>query len=378
MVNWYANYNFNNPYAAYYMQQYQSYYPQMYYYPQTYSAPYYNNPIQQSYTKPIQNNVNTDTISFGVNKQFTSAKSEKTKGLSKTAKWAIGIGAAALAAGAIYLLTKGKSGIKLTKAQKSKVQELIKSGRLSSNDAEIFKSVEGLEGDDFIKEAYKQVSKSMGYDRLTCPKLRIAHDSSLKGGGGAGLGHITINTGAPKENTIGTIRHELEHHRQNEIVYRAFGKDAFLEATINRNMVRLKENESYCMEKFGKKYAELTEAELESYKEAAKKVYLDEGFDILELLTTQKGRILRGSTEFNEAEKFLEATRNSRIPTMYGEGSKDLTVEYMKRLEQENPELLNKIVKVFDQYYNNPLEVGAYAAGDAMRDKYKLFKDAIK
>jgi len=331
----------------------------------------------QNQLQPVnvpQPNVSLQTPPATVN--FKPAEHIQTKpekeSLSTGAKWAIGLGLTALAGIGIYMATKGK----LNTNQEAKIKKLIANGKLDEKHAKIFKSIEPLEGDDFIKEAYKQIAKSMGYDTLSCPRLEIL---SLNGPSSITLQKIRIDElgFATKEKQIGAIRHELEHFRQKEIVYRALGKESYLETMVEPCINKLKYNEQFCIEKFGKKYSELTEKELQAYRSKLRTEFdKPENFDILERLLTRKGKISEGSSEYIEAEKFFTAQRDYISPTAVV--NEPLTKELLKRLKVENPKVHNTILETNRIYKNNYLETQARSVENKIKEMYRHFCDAIK
>ena len=137
----------------------------------------------QNQPQPVsvpQPNVNLqtppDTVSFKATEHIQTKP--KKEGLSTGAKWGIGLGLTALAGIGIYIATKGRGKINLNANQEAKIKELISNGKLDEKHAEIFKSIEHLEGDDFIKEAYNRIAKYMGYNKSTCPVLEITSKNS--------------------------------------------------------------------------------------------------------------------------------------------------------------------------------------------------------
>lgn len=335
----------------------------------------------QNQPQPVsvpQPNVNLqtppDTVSFRATEHIQTKP--KKEGLSTGAKWGLGALALAGVGTAIYFATRGRGKINLNASQEAKIKELISNGKLDEKHAEIFKSIEHLEGDEFIKEAYNRIAKSMGYGRLTRPRLEIISNNSSSA---TNVRRIQIDKlgFATKEKQIGAIRHELEHFRQKDIKYRALGKDAYLGAEVEASINKLKYNEKFCIDKFGKKYSELTEQELQAYRKQLR-TELDnpENFDILELLLAEKGKISKGSKEYAEAEKLLQATKEYITPTAVV--NEPLTVELAKRLKVENPELRKKLEEASQKYYNNYLETEAKSVEGKMIEMYRNFCEAIK
>lgn len=335
----------------------------------------------QNVPQPVsvpQPNVNLQTLPDTVNFKATEHIQTKPKkeGLSTGVKWGLGALALAGVGTAIYFATRGRGKINLNASQEAKIKELISNGKLDEKHAEIFKSIEHLEGDDFIKEAYNRIAKSMGYNQSTCPVLEITSKNSSSS---TNVRRIQIDKlgFATKEQQVGAIRHELEHFRQKDIMYRALGKDTTLDAMVEPSINKLKYNEQFCIEKLGKKYSELTERELQAYRNQLRtKFDKPENFDILELLLAKKGKISKGSKEYAEAEKILKARKEYITPTAVV--NEPLTEELAKKLKVENPKLFSDIQKANHIYQNSYLETEARSVEGKIREMYRNFCEAIK
>lgn len=317
-------------------------------------------------------NINTDYSTQPYPQDSVELNGRK-KGLSTG--WKVGIGAGVLVLGGIIaaaVLSKGKK-INISPEQSAKLKELVSSGKLDEKYLEIFKSTEHLSGDKFIKEVYNKISKMMGYENCA-PKLRIIHGYSASG---SNSGVISVSTKAfdTKAKQFSTIRHELEHFRQHEMIYRAFGKDAFIEARTAPSIERLRLNEDYCKSVFGKTFKELSEQELTTYKNSVAKE-IEEKTKKFEKLLKSKGKINQGTADYAEAKKYLEAAKNYKTPTMVL--GKDATPEYLEELKKTNPEKYKLAQQLFREYDNNILEKTAQTQGTIIKDMYELFLSVIK
>ena len=333
----------------------------------------------QNLPQPVnvpQPNVNLQTPPDTVSFKATEHIQPKKEGLSTGAKWGLGALALVGIGAAVYFATRGRGKINLNANQEAKIKELISNGKLDEKHAEIFKSIEHLEGDDFIKEAYKRIAKSMGYDRLTCPQLEIISKNSSSS---TNVRRIKIDKlgFATKEQQVGTIRHELEHFRQKDIMYRALGKDATLDAMVEPSINKLKYNEQFCIEKLGKKYSELTEKELQAYRSKLRAEFDNpEKFDILDLLLEVKGKISKGTAEYAEAEKILKARKEYITPTAVV--NEPLTSELLNRLKVENPKVHKALLEANRIYENSYLETEARSVEGKIQEMYRHFCEAIK
>jgi len=320
--------------------------------------------------------INPNAVDKTPQKDTVQLSKPKKEGLSIGAKWGLGTLALAGIGTAVYFATRGRGKIKLNANQETKIKELITSGKLDEKHAEIFKSIEHLEGDDFIKEAYNRIAKSMGYNKSTCPVLEITSKNSSSS---TNVRRIRIDKlgFATKEKQVGAIRHELEHFRQKDIMYRALGKDATLDAMIEPSINKLKYNEQFCIEKLGKKYSELTEKELQAYRSKLRTEFNNaENSDILNLLLTSKGKISKGTAEYAEAEKILKARKEYITPGAVV--SEPLTEELAHKLKAENPKVYNAIQEAHRTYNNSYLETEARSVEGKIKEMYRHFCEAIK
>ena len=309
------------------------------------------------------------------NKLNKTSYTEKDKtAMSTGTKWLVGIGLTALAATGIYIATKGRKKVRLTPGQEARINELVTNGKINEKSAEIFKSVEGLGGDNLIKTLYKKFANAMGYDIY--PRLKITSLGSTSFSSHGKYIVIDKRSVRSKEELVDQIRHELEHFRQDDLIYRAFGKETWLDALADSSINRLKYNEESCIRKFGKKFSELSETEIAQFKKSSKELYdNNEHTELFETLLELKGRISPGTKEYEEATKLLEATRTYVSPSMLVD--EPLTKELIKKLRAENPEKYKLMQEIGKQYYNNPLEIGANTKGHNLREQYKLFKEAL-
>src|SRR5574344_222327 len=322
-------------------------------------------------TNPLQ----SDTLQTQQQSQIAPQNNKSKKGISTTAILGIGLGVLATAVIAIAA-TRGKK-IKLSPTQENKLNELIAAGKLNSENAEIFKSIEHLNGEQFIKKCYQKLTKSMGYSNLSAPDLVII-SAGKAGCSSANSGKITINTldFNTKEKQIGAIRHELEHFRQKEMCYRAFGKEAYIDSEVDAIINKYKLCEKICIEKLGKKFSELSEKEIAQLRSDIKKdIGSSIGIDKLELVLSSKGKIPVGTKEYKEAATYLEAKKTYVTPTMVGE---DLTTENLNKLQKENPELHDLIMQFYRQYKDSALETGAVKEEGVIQDMYNAFKSALE
>lgn len=291
------------------------------------------------------------------------------------------MGLSILALGGIVaaaILTKGKTSktsksVIKQQAPVDELQKLVENGKVSQEYLNIFKKTKDLEGNEFIAQAYSELLSTMGYGK-TGPRLRIKTNAS---NGGCSANEIVISTKTynNKMDQLEVLRHELEHFRQNDMAYRAFGKDQYVEAKAAPTIEKLKMNEEFCKEKFnGRIFSEVSPSELESFM-ARLKMQIAEDAKIYETTLKQKGIIPSGTSEYNEAKKYLEGFRNYRTPSMILTKAERMLGYSV--LEQTNPTKYKEVEKLFKEYHNNELEKGAFKEGDTIKEMYDEFLEAL-
>lgn len=293
-------------------------------------------------------------------KEVNNNPSESKKFFSSTTAKIIG-GTAALAilGTAIYCGMRGKS-FRLSPKQEAKLQELITQGQMDETYLKIFKDTENLKGEEFVKTAYDKLADVIGLTRK--PELII---SKNQGSGISSIDSIQIPLGGldTKAKQFQFIRHELEHAKQTEMIYRAFGKDALIDAYIERNITAAKMNNLICKKIFNGKinFQSVTSDELATFKEAKKAQMLPKTGMLDEVVET-KGKILPDMPEYAEAQKYLEAARNYKSPGM---------LNGLKVMD-------SYFEKIVNEYKNNLLEANAFREGDRIYDMYEKFCEIIK
>ena len=308
-----------------------------YYYPSYYGAytPQYKTSLSNdtlNYTLPC------DTVSFRANNS-EQTEPPKKKGLSKGAKWAIGIlGIAVTIYGCVVAhrainkptiekVTKNFSEIFRRDIPKDEATQMIERYK------EIFKE---KDKDKFIQRCFEQAKKDFGYENLNIkigklPQEKI--DKEAKNGFKLGGGYypvgvvfndaskggtemvlnnivVEINPNLSKPELFERIIHELTHAKQHEMVYR-MNKQSFYDAIREARLATLEGKPE--LEKIANEYI----AEIE-------KIYGN--------VWGKLPKINEGSKEYELAQKYLEDLRH------YKKGGKSYTEhnEYIKQfIEQE-------------------------------------------
>lgn len=270
---------------------------------------------------------------------------------------------------AAIILSRGQK-IKISKQQQTRLLELTQQGKIEQKYLDLFKDIEHLSGEDFTKAAYGKIAQIMRYEN-SVPELVIKRTGS----GGKTTSHqivIDLKSCDTKEKQLGVIRHELEHFRQYDLIYRAFGKDTFLNAKIMPSITKLKYNSDFCKKIFnGKVYTELSKAEISNY---LKKVKANISTEKFEQLLKENGKIKVNSTEYKEAEKYLEAAENYKTPSMIIE---DCNLQNVLKIKKENPKQFELAQEFFKEYKNNSLEKGAVYFENRIKEMYNLFISVI-
>ncbi len=331
-----------------------------------------SNPLPTRAIQPSQLSYPPDTIEYSATNKIKKPKDKMSTGV-KSLLW--GAGLTTLVGLGLWFTTKGKVKPKpLTEVQCKKLEELVSNGKIDKEYAEIFKNMNGLKFKDRVFNTYTDLAEQMGY-RFRSDRPNLKFSTKRSGGGNASTDEITIylQGGSNVSDIYKTIRHELEHFRQNDLVYRSFGEEAYINAQILPILKRLEINEAMCIKETGKKYSELTNADIENYKANARKTIKKECSKLRSLLE-RKGKIDINSEEYKEAELYLNAMKEYETIFMYDE---NLTAEAVQKLKQTNPERFSFLQEAYERYKNNPLEVGANREGKKFGDMYKLFYEEV-
>lgn len=284
----------------------------------------------------------------------TQGKTNEKKPISNTSKIIAGTAALALLGTAIYFGIRGKNTAKL----EAKFQELINNGEMNETYLRIFKDTNKLNGEEFIKAAYNKLADAVGLAKK--PELIIKpHQASCK----SSFDSIELCLGGlkTKADQFNFIRHELEHAKQTEMMYRAFGKDALLDAYAQRAITHLKMNPLYCSQEFNtSKFDEIPKEKLQLFIEKCKSKLVEKtGF--LDEIVKEKGKILQNTPEYEEAQKYMKAARNYKSPGMLN--GINVVSSYFEQIMKE--------------YKNNLLEANAFREGENIRDMYLKFLKLI-
>ena len=269
-----------------------------------------------------------------------------------------------------YILTRGKAKPKIADEAMSKLNGLVSNGKMDKTYLDIFTETHGSEGKSFIQDVYNKLTKAMGYDKHK-PKLEIldVYTSSKSSSNGV---KVSLKAFPTKEEQVDTIRHELEHFRQHELVYRSFGREAYINAKIEPSITVLKLSDEKCIERLGKTFKELSTSELEAYR-ARVRTEVESKLQILEDLLKERGTISSTSAEYAEAEKYLQAMKEYITPVViWGDNP-----SVYKKLKTEAPEQYKLAQALLRRYYNNALEQGAVQEGTKIKNMYKLFIETI-
>ena len=339
-----------------------------YIYNNGYNKPSFKSALVTSANNTTSQTQQSDTVSISTKNQ---AQVEPQKqGLSKGAKWGIGtvvvLGLGALA----FVLTRGRARSKITDEAMGKLNDLVANGEIDKTYLDIFIETNGRKGKKFIQDVYNKLVKAMGYDKNK-PKLNIVDEYTCSASGSNGI-KISLKGFPSQEQQIGAIRHELEHFRQKELVYRAFGREAYINAKIEPSITVLKLSDEKCIEKLGKTFKELSPSEIEVYRTKVR-AEIESKLQILEDLLKERGTISSTSAEYAEAKNYLQAMKEYITPTsIFGSEEGVFT-----RLREEVPEKYKLAQDLLRKYNNNALEQGAVREETKIKNMYKRFIEAI-
>lgn len=345
--------------------------------------------------------------------------STKKKGMSNGAKIASVLGAVGVIVGGILLHKhfSAKSATEAvqqtTKELSQAVKDLVTQGRLTQKEAEMFNAIHNLEGEEFVTKAYELIAKDMGLPKY--PKLVVSLEDK-----GMTLGHsgkdISIYIKGyeraygkehAKEEMINAIRHELEHYKQDLIIFLQKGDvpyfKAFAERYIDRVTVRGIQSgkqsvEDIILEETKKQgFSNITRIRTNStgkcpnwnintensnisfVDDVVKKVFEEETpiATIRSIKPCEFEQLHFTQEELAKANEYLEGVRKYR--------SVDWLDERFLNNENFNIQAISQdacasdvFTSLAERYYNNPVEVGAIKAGETLRDKFRAFLDAIK
>ena len=326
--------------------------------------------------------------------------SSKKKGISNGAKIASILGAIGVIVGGILLHKhfSAKSATEAvqqtTKELSQAVKDLVSQGRITQKEAEMFNEIHNLEGEEFVTKAYELIAKDMGFEKF--PKLIVSLENK-----GNDLGHagqdITIYLRGyekfyGKENAkaeiINSLRHELQHYKQDIIIYTQKGEKAYREAFEERkhwDIVRkatlrnyqlgeaLNEEAAHYGYTFPKGQGDINELKRIAFEH-------DTPIKTIRELTPcdiEKLNLSRG--ELEKADEFLVGQREYVCAGCFPDRFRkpDKTLDYDKiREDFQAKRIMDSYMGT--GYWYNPIEVDAKSAGELLRDKFEAFLAAIK
>ena len=364
-------------------------------YPKTFRgnniAPVYTN------TMPLQNSkLSQDTVNFSAEEKFQNESKSKKSGLSKGAKWALGI---AGTAAAVYGYVVGHRI--LTKPTIEKVaqnfSEIFRRD-ISTEEAQKivnkYKDILDIKNtEEFCKKAFEQVKKDYGYDNLGInlkieymPDTKISTILSREAGASwnASDGVITLHVPdvknakypldkSQKSELISGLLHEFQHTKQTEIAYRTSPEklaQAYEKKVSKNNMleyINKQLDNTYALKKYAENH-NITVEEAKKQLEKLKKIYnenkaeIEEGFrkargniteeyrKMLDKLFGKYEKLKPDSEEYNLGMKYIENQAN------YINGRDDYSGYRAQILEKEAHAVNDKYNKIYN-YFANPWRI---------------------
>ena len=261
--------------------------------------------------------------------------------------------------------------VNLLPEQEAELENLINEGKLDKNYAEIFKKLEGYEGIEFITKAYNLMAKSMGFE--VYPELIINSDKKGSYSDTDRKIIISMMKHKTKEEQLGVIRHELEHYRQNTMMYRAFGREGYINALVQNYISKLKYCDEYCIKHFNKTYSELSENDIKNFMERVKReVYPPNSFERHEYTLKKMGQIKPDTEEYKEAEKYIKAQKEYVTINMFVMNP-PITTEQIDYIADNEPEKFKALYDAMEENYDNDLEKGAIKEQNNIKEMYRLY-----
>lgn len=153
------------------------------------------------------------------------------------------------------------------------------------------------------QKLYKSVCEYMGIKEA--PELNIIDiNQGTMGVYNPNKGNISF----PAKTGIGTMFHELTHFQQFQKVYRAFGKDAMIDAQVEKLHNRMQMNPKYAEHKLGKPFNESSAEEISTLLEKEKtRLNFEFNEDFYKKVSDANGEL--SPKEKEEAKAYLEAMK---------------------------------------------------------------------
>lgn len=261
-----------------------------------------NNVVFENFSKPNVSFIKSNDIkndSFELSKKTDDKQTKKTSYLKPAL---IAVGVAVLGAGA-FILGKGKSSsIKISAEQISQLNELVNKGDVKQETVDLMLKLL-KDGKLTPQKLYKSICEYMNIKKA--PELNIVDiNQGAMGIYNPNKGNISF----PENTSIGTMFHELTHFQQFQKVYRAFGKDAMIDAQVEKMHTRLKTNPKYAEHKLGKPFDKASAEEIGGLLEK-EKARLNSEFneDFYKKVAEANGEL--SQKELEEAKLYLDAIK---------------------------------------------------------------------
>ena len=189
-----------------------------------------------------------------------------------------------------------------TQEQEGKFQQLLDNGKIDKAHLELFKSIYAQKNISY-EDVYKKIAKFVGID-YELPPLQTGEHIQFSSFEPITAG-FSINV---KFSPYPAIRHELEHLKQNVLLYRAYGKDTMIDVSF-QSMIKQLEEFNPMIPEYNKMYSELTGDEIKEFRNNCKKE-MESQFNtkFYENVTRQKGELT--PEEKTKASLYLENAYN--------------------------------------------------------------------
>ena len=247
------------------------------------------------------------------------------------------------------------------------------------------------------KIEYELIAKNMGLEKF--PKLNVSHEINGDIDGHAGK-EITIyldnairmyGKDDAKSNIIDILRHELEHYKQDIIIFLQKGDKNYETAFTEQKRDYIAQKAAFrgvsikdILNEEAAKYDYNPRNQVGNVEELYKIMFEhDTPIQTIRTMTPCDFEKLHLTPEeLAKADEYLESIRSymtqDRFPENFFLPDGKFNIQ-----EIDNSGLLRLFTELQDSYLgtgyvNNPLEVGARKVGESLRDKFRVFLDAIK
>lgn len=273
------------------------------------------------------------------------------------------------------------------------VKNLVSQGIMTQKEAEIFNEIYNLEGEEFVRKAYELIAKNMGLEIY--PKLNVSLENNGNNLGHAGQDITIFLRGYEKfygkENAkaeiLNALRHELEHFKQDIIIYLQKGEEAYFEAFQKQKIsdfarkAALREDDHFTtvLDEEALHYGYFPKGQADISELCKVAFEHDTPIKIIRTMTAQDFEKLHiQDYELDEADSLLWGLETYTCDGCFPNKFKkpDGTLDYKKIASDDIARRIMDSI-IGSGYLENFLETQARDAGEKLRDKFKYFQETI-